>query len=122
MYRSASAQIFALNLTGFSGAWNLVFGACSSLFACLIRSRPRNLSAFTGLKEVCAMGTDTPAAQQPSLLRRVLIGRHPKRTLVRMTLLLATSVVGAKFVFLPIQVQGESMLPTYQNNRWNFVN
>ena len=95
---------------------------CNLIRACLFPLRPRNLSAFTGLKEVCSTGMDTTAAQQPSLLRRALIGRHPKRTLVRMAILLGTCVAGAKFVLLPIQVQGESMLPTYRSNRWNFVN
>jgi len=68
------------------------------------------------------MGTDTPTAHQPSLLRRVLIGRYPKRTLARMAILVGTFFAVAKFALLPIRVQGESMLPAYKSNRWNFVN
>jgi len=68
------------------------------------------------------MGTNAEAAPPPSWLQRVLIGRNPKRTLVRVLVLAVVSFVLFKFVLLPIRVQGGSMLPTYGENGVNFVN
>jgi len=68
------------------------------------------------------MGTNADAAQPPSLLLRVLIGRKPKRTLVRIVVLVAVSFVVFKFVLVPIRVEGRSMLPTYKDRGVNFVN
>ena len=68
------------------------------------------------------MGTNVDAAQPPSLLQRVLIGRSPKRTLVRSLVLLAVAVVVFKYVLQPIRVDGGSMLPTYRENGVNLVN
>jgi len=55
-------------------------------------------------------------------LRILVIGRHPRRTLVRVVALIVTSFVVFKFVLLPIRVEGISMLPTYQDHSVNFVN
>jgi signal peptidase I len=55
-------------------------------------------------------------------LRLVLLGRHPKRTLVRLVVLVAASYLVFGFILLPIRVLGISMLPTYHDNRINFVN
>jgi signal peptidase I len=68
------------------------------------------------------MRTNVDAAQPPTLLQRVLIGRNPKRTLVRSVVLLAVAVVVFKYVLLPIRVDGGSMLPTYRENGVNFIN
>jgi signal peptidase I len=68
------------------------------------------------------MGTNADAAQPPSLLLRVLIGRKPKRTLARIVVLVAVSFVVFKFVLVPIRVEGRSMLPTYKDHGVNFVN
>ena len=68
------------------------------------------------------MGTNAEAAQPPSWLQRVLIGRNPKRTLVRIIVLVAVSFIVFKFALVPIRVQGGSMLPTYKENGVNFVN
>jgi signal peptidase I len=68
------------------------------------------------------MATNADAAQPPSWLQRVLIGRNPKRTLVRVVVLVVVSFVVFKFVLVPIQVDGGSMLPTYKENGVNFVN
>ena len=62
------------------------------------------------------MGTNAQAARPPGWLQRVLIGRSPKRTLVRIVVLVAVSVVVFKFVLLPVRVQGGSMLPTYKDH------
>jgi signal peptidase I len=67
------------------------------------------------------MGTDVEAVQSPSWLQRVLIGRNPKRTLVRSVILVVVSMVVFKFVLQPIRVEGGSMLPTYKDRGIHFV-
>ena len=60
--------------------------------------------------------------EQPHWARTVLIGRRPERTAVRIVILVVTCFVCFHFVLLPIRVLGMSMMPTYQENRVNFVN
>jgi signal peptidase I len=67
------------------------------------------------------MGTDAEAVQSPSWVQRVLIGRNPKRTLVRSVILVVVSLVVFKFVLQPIRVEGGSMLPTYKDRGIHFV-
>lgn len=52
----------------------------------------------------------------------VTVGRHPWRTLTRVVVLVVMVLLAWKFAFLPIRVQGISMLPTYRNNQINVVN
>ena len=68
------------------------------------------------------MATPVDAEQPPPLLQRVLVGRNPKRTLVRIVVLVVVAVVVFRYVLLPIRVNGGSMLPTYRENGVNFVN
>jgi signal peptidase I len=68
------------------------------------------------------MGTDAETVQSPSWVQRVLIGRNPKRTLVRIVILVVVSSVMFKFVLQPIRVEGVSMLPTYRDHGINLVN
>jgi signal peptidase I len=68
------------------------------------------------------MGTNADAAQPPSWLLKVLIGRKPKRTLARIGALVVVCFLVFKFVLLPIRVEGGSMLPTYKESGVNFVN
>jgi signal peptidase I len=68
------------------------------------------------------MGTDVEAVQSPGWVQRVLIGRNPKRTLVRIVILVVVSTVVFKFVLQPIRVEGVSMLPTYHDRGINLVN
>ncbi len=68
------------------------------------------------------MGTEGEASARPDWLVRVLIGRNPRVTLVRMAVSVLLLVGIAKFVLLPIRVVGISMLPTYRQNAVNFVN
>ena len=68
------------------------------------------------------MGTEAPTPAPPGLLRRLIIGRNPKRTLVRTLIWAVTCVLVGKFVLLPIKVEGISMMPTYQPNKVNLVN
>src|ERR1700730_761545 len=65
---------------------------------------------------------DVETAAQPSFLRTVFIGRNPRITLVRIVILVIASFVIFRFVFLPIRVEGASMLPTYHERGVNFVN
>jgi len=68
------------------------------------------------------MTTVDPVSGLPSLLRRVIIGRNPRRTLIRMAVWVLAVVLLSKFALLPIRVQGISMMPTYKANSINFVN
>ena len=67
------------------------------------------------------MATTTETAR-PHWVRTVLIGKRPKRTAVRILVLVVVCFVWFRFVLLPIKVQGMSMMPTYTENRVNFVN
>lgn len=68
------------------------------------------------------MGTTADAEQTSSWLVRLLIGRHPRRTLARILILVAVCVLLRVFMLMPIQVEGPSMLPTYRNHSVNVVN
>lgn len=48
--------------------------------------------------------------------------RHPRRTLVRIAVIVVTCLLLRAFVVLPIFVDGPSMLPTYKAGNVNFVN
>jgi signal peptidase I len=72
--------------------------------------------------EVFSMGTNADAAQAPPWWLRVLIGRRPKRTLVRIVILVAVCFLGRAYVLVPVRVQGPSMLPTYKDRGVNIVN
>ena len=64
----------------------------------------------------------TQTSPGPHWLQRIIIGRNPTFTLVRIVILVVTVAVVVKFVLLPIRIQGVSMLPTYRGGRINFVN
>ncbi|HTL59566.1 MAG TPA: signal peptidase I [Candidatus Limnocylindrales bacterium] len=68
------------------------------------------------------MATEGPRPAGASLLRRLVIGRNPKRTLMRTAIWALACIVIAKFILLPIKVQGISMAPTYKANQVNFIN
>lgn len=53
---------------------------------------------------------------------RVLIGRSPRRTLLRLVMLVFVCFLVFKFLFIPIRVTGNSMAPTYNDGRFNLVN
>jgi signal peptidase I len=52
----------------------------------------------------------------------VTIGRHPKRTLIRIAVLVLGSFILFKYVLIPIRVTGISMAPTYPDGSIHFVN
>ncbi len=68
-----------------------------------------------------ATGSQTLTQNVP-LWQRLVIGRNPKHTLIRATILLVTCIIVFKFILLPIRVEGPSMLPTYKDRGVNFVN
>ena len=76
-------------------------------------------SAFKG---IIMAGMNTETAPQANWMRTIVIGRKPERTLVRVVILVITCFFIARFVLLPIRVQGGSMVPTYKDNGVNFVN
>jgi signal peptidase I len=55
-------------------------------------------------------------------MRALLYGRNPKRTLIRIVVLVAVFCVAFGFVLLPIRITGISMLPNYPNGSLNLVN
>jgi len=67
------------------------------------------------------------AARFPGWLRVLLIGRKPKRTLIRALILAVFCFVFFKFfifkyIVLPVRIEGYSMFPTYSDWGINFVN
>ncbi len=52
----------------------------------------------------------------------VLVGRKPRRTLLRIVVLIVGVLLLRQFVVLPVRVDGISMLPTYKSNGVNLVN
>lgn len=53
---------------------------------------------------------------------RALVGRNPRRTLVRICVLVVLAFVTFRYVLIPIRVSGPSMQPTYTSGRPNLVN
>jgi len=61
---------------------------------------------------------DSPA----DLTRRLVFGRHPRRTAVRILVLATLSFVIFHWVLIPIRAEGFSMEPTYRSGSLKFVN
>ena len=57
-----------------------------------------------------------------SRLRILAIGRNPRTTLIRASVLAVVCVVVFKLVLLPVRVEGISMTPTYSDHSFHFVN
>jgi signal peptidase I len=57
-----------------------------------------------------------------SLTRRLVFGRNPRRTAVRVLVLAALSFIVFRWVLIPIRAEGISMLPTYESGSLNLVN
>jgi signal peptidase I len=55
-------------------------------------------------------------------LHRWTFGRNPRVTLIRLLVLVSVTFVLFKFIFVPIRVTGNSMLPTYRNGQINLIN
>lgn len=57
-----------------------------------------------------------------SLLQRILIGRHPKRTLIRALVLATVAAFVFGYVLVPVRISGVSMEPTYHDGGLNLIN
>jgi signal peptidase I len=55
-------------------------------------------------------------------MRAILVGRNPRRTLLRVAVLVAVAVVVFRWVLLPVRAQGVSMQPTYEPGSFHLVN
>jgi signal peptidase I len=57
-----------------------------------------------------------------SRLRRIALGRHPRRTLIRILVLSVLSLITFGWLLTPVRVSGISMEPTYHDSTLNLVN
>lgn len=57
-----------------------------------------------------------------SRLRTFIFGRRPRRTAVRVLVLLGVSLVTFRWLLIPVWTEGPSMLPTYSSGKLNLVN
>ncbi len=57
-----------------------------------------------------------------NLTRRLLFGADPRRTAVRVLVLVTISFVTFKWVLLPVRAEGISMQPTYESGTIHLVN
>ncbi|MFO1477175.1 MAG: signal peptidase I [Verrucomicrobiota bacterium] len=62
-----------------------------------------------------------PAASQ-GWLRRIVFGRNPRRTFIRIVIIVVAVFLVRDFVLLPIRVRGISMYPTYREGSINLIN
>lgn len=67
------------------------------------------------------MDTNVEGLSRPGWLQAVLIGRHPKRTLVRIVVLVVLCLIVRAFILLPVHVEGISMLPTCRDGSIHLV-
>ena len=71
------------------------------------------------------MASETETMGLTGWIQTIAIGRRPKRTLLRLGLIIALALVPyitLRFIILPVRITGPSMYPTYQNGEINFVN
>jgi len=61
-------------------------------------------------------------SRTPSLLKRILVGANPRRTLLRAVVLAVFTYLVMRFVLLPTRIRGVSMEPTYTDGKIKFVN
>lgn len=58
----------------------------------------------------------------PHWLKVVLIGRNPRVTIIRLAVTVVLLVCTARFMLIPIRMQGPSMRPTYEDRGINLLN
>jgi signal peptidase I len=68
------------------------------------------------------MDGETKSGGFPHWIKTVVFGRNPKRTAIRLAILIVGSFVVFKFVLIPVKITGISMEPTYHNGRVDFIN
>jgi signal peptidase I len=64
----------------------------------------------------------TTKSSFPRWLQTLVVGRHPKWTLVRIAIIVLTTFILLEFVLIPIRVTGISMAPTFADRSINFIN
>lgn len=85
------------------------------LLCSLFFQRPGKLRAY--------MRTDAGGDQAQSLsLLRLVFGKNPTWTVVRILFFVLVTIIVFKFVLIPIRVTGDSMYPTYRDGQIKFVN
>lgn len=57
-----------------------------------------------------------------SFWREAALGRNPRRTLVRIAVLVVISIAVFGWVLIPVRTYGDSMLPTYRSGSFHLVN
>ena len=62
-----------------------------------------------------------PKKDQATPWLRLIFGRNPSWTFVRILVVVSVTLIVFKFVLLPIRVSGDSMLPTYRSGQIRFV-
>jgi signal peptidase I len=82
----------------------------------------RNFRRVAGFPAVARMQNETAQTGSFSWLRTILIGRNPRRTAVRLVVIVVVILVLRSYVLLPIRVDGPSMLPNYREHSINIVN
>jgi signal peptidase I len=56
------------------------------------------------------------------LLKRIIVGKNHRRTLIRAVILAIFCIILFRFFLIPVRIQGISMEPTYHNGAVNLVN
>ena len=64
----------------------------------------------------------SPPKPPPPPWVRVLFGRNPRWTLIRLLILIVSAFLVFNYALIPIRVTGVSMWPTYKDGRFNFIN
>lgn len=57
-----------------------------------------------------------------SRVANLVVGSHPRRTIVRVVVLILVSAVTFGWILVPLRAEGISMLPTYESGTLHFVN
>jgi signal peptidase I len=63
-----------------------------------------------------------PSEPAQSIMARLIWGRSPRRTMLRILILVVLCFITFKFILLPIRVTGASMEPTCHDGRVGFIN
>ena len=51
-----------------------------------------------------------------------IVGRNPRKTLLRVAVIIGTALVVFGWILVPLRLSGISMLPTYHDGTFNFAN
>jgi signal peptidase I len=82
------------------------------------------ISVFRETLGMSDPATTTLPGPRPHWLQVISVGRNPRNTLIRLGILIAVAFVlfFSHLVFLPVRVEGPSMLPTYKDRSINLIN